>query len=91
MNIPQLCPTLHSVQQFLDRCKRRGYTSKPIDVNLLLEEQDKTIFNQVRQLVNHPLYEFVPKISNTGYNLRTAHIPKLILLGIKTVQESVDL
>ena len=36
---------LRSVQQFLDRCKKRGYTSKPIDVKLLLNEQDKRIFN----------------------------------------------
>ena len=67
---------LRSVQQFLDRCKKRGYTSKPIDVKLLLNEQDKRIFNKVRKLENHPLYEFLPKISNTGYNLRTEHTSK---------------
>ena len=60
---------LRSVQQFLDRCKKRGYTSKPIDVKLLLNEQDKRISNKVRKLENHPLYEFLPKIRNTGYNL----------------------
>ena len=64
---------LHSVQQFLDCCKMRGYTSEPIDIKLLLNEQDKRIFNKVRKLENHPLYEF---LRNTGYNLRTEHIPK---------------
>ena len=67
---------LRSVQQFLDRCKKRGYTSKPIDVKLLLNEQDKRIFNKVKKLENHPLYEFLPKIRNTGYNLRTEHTSK---------------
>ena len=67
---------LRSVQQFLDRCKKRGYTSKPINVKLLLNEQDKRIFNKVRKLENHPLYEFLPKIRNTGYNLRTEHTSK---------------
>jgi hypothetical protein len=32
---------LHSIQQFLDCCKMRGYTSEPIDIKLLLNEQDK--------------------------------------------------
>ena len=67
---------LRSVQQFLDRCKKRGYISKPIDVKLLLNEQDKRIFNKVRKLENYPLYEFLPKIRNTGYNLRTEHTSK---------------
>ena len=67
---------LRSVQQFLDRYKKRGYTSKPIDVKLLLNEQDKRIFNKVRKLENRPLYEFLPKIRNTGYNLRTEHTSK---------------
>ena len=67
---------LRSVQQFLDRCEKRGYTSKPIDVKLLLNEQDKRIFNKVRKLENHPLYEFLPNMRNTGYNLRTEHISK---------------
>jgi hypothetical protein len=67
---------LSSVQQFLDRCKKRGYTSKPIDIKLLLNEQDKRIFDKVRNLENHPLYEFLPKIRSTGHNLRTEHIPK---------------
>ena len=67
---------LYSVQQFLDRCKKRGYISKPIDVKLLLNEQDKRILNKVRKLDNHPLYELLPKIRNTGYNLRTEHTSK---------------
>ena len=45
---------LYSVQQFLDCCKKCGYTSKPIDVKLLLNEQDNRIFNKVRKLENHP-------------------------------------
>ena len=67
---------LRSVQQFLDRCKKRGYTLMPIDVKLLLNEQDERIFNKVRKLENHPLYEFLPKIRNAGYSLRTEHISK---------------
>ena len=61
-----------TVQDFLDRCFKRQFCSKYINVNNLLEIQDRNIFKKVSKLltVNHPLLPSLPRIKSTHYNLR---------------------
>lgn len=67
---------LTTVQCFLERCFRRKYTSKYIDVYSLLENQDKQIFIKVKKLDLHPMHCYLPKSQPTKYNLRSKHISK---------------
>ena len=55
---------------FLDRCFKRKYTSKTLNVRDLMERQDKKIFKKVSNLHNHPLRSLVPHAKTTKYNLR---------------------
>ena len=65
---------LTTAQNFLDRCKKRKYTSKPKDIRQILTKQDTRIFNKVKKIENHPLN--IPKHQETSYNLRSKHIPR---------------
>ena len=57
-------------QGFLDRCFKRQFCSKYINVNNLLEIQDRNIFKKVSNTVNYPLLPSLPRIKSTHYNLR---------------------
>ena len=37
-------PELNTIQTFLDRCYKRRYTTEPVIINMMLERQDKNIF-----------------------------------------------
>jgi hypothetical protein len=54
-------PELTTVQCFLERCHKRKYISKKIDVHELLEKQDRKTFSKVAQLEQH-LKELISKI-----------------------------
>jgi hypothetical protein len=55
---PELTTT---VQCFLERCHKRKYISKKIDVHKLLEKQDRKTFSKVARLEQHPK-ELISKI-----------------------------
>ena len=57
-------------QGFLDRCFKRQFCSKYINVNNLLEIQDRNIFKKVSNTVNYPLLPSLPRIKSIHYNLR---------------------
>jgi len=57
-------------QRFLNRCKKRRYISYSIDIQDLLEKQNKKIRTKVMGLEGHPLYNMLPKVKNTRYQLR---------------------
>ena len=61
---------LTSIQCFLDRCKKLRYISHSIDIHDLLEKQDKKIHTKVMGLEGHPLYDMLPEVKNTRYQLR---------------------
>ena len=61
---------LATLQQFLDRCFKRRYISKPLSIKQLLEKQDKNIFKKVACQTNHPLYGICPVAKEIGYSLR---------------------
>ena len=42
-------------QQFLDRCFKRRYTSKKLEIGELLKEQDHRISSKIFSIPNHPL------------------------------------
>jgi hypothetical protein len=54
-------PELTTVQCFLERCYKRKYISKKIDVHELLEKQDRKTFSKVARLEQHPLRNLFPK------------------------------
>ena len=61
---------LTTMQCFFDRCHKRRYISKYLDVRKLLENQDKQIIKKAPTLTNHPIHCHLPKAKNTNYNLR---------------------
>ena len=65
-----------TVQGFLDRCFKRQFFSKYINVNNTLEIQDRNIFKKVSNTVNHPLLPSLPRIKSTHYNPRRSSSEK---------------
>ena len=66
-------------QGFLDRCFKRQFCSKYINVNNLLEIQDRNIFKKVSNTVNYPPLPSLPRIKSTHYNLsrKSSEKPKI--------------
>ena len=64
------------IQNFLDRCFKRKYTSKRMDIRELLEKADKKLF-KVRSV--DPLSNIIPKKKGTKNLLRnkSAHRPDI--------------
>ena len=63
-------PELTTIQCFLDGFKKRRYISYNIDIHDLLEKQDNRIRTKVMGLNGHPLYNMLPEVKNTRYQLR---------------------
>ena len=57
-------------QQFLDRCFKRRYISKTLEMGELLKVQDHRICRKVSSIPNHPLRANFPETKITRYNLR---------------------
>jgi len=57
-------------QQFLDRCFKRRYTSKKLEIGELLKVQDHRICRKVTSIPNHPLRVNFPETKTTRYKLR---------------------
>ena len=67
------------IQNVLDRCFKRKYTSKRMDIRELLEKEDKKLF-KVRSVDRDcPLSNIIPKKKETKYQLRnkSAHRPDI--------------
>ena len=57
-------------QQFLDRCFKRRYISKKLEIGELLKVQDHRICRKVSSIPNHPLRANFPETKITRYTLR---------------------
>ena len=62
-------------QQFLDRCFKRSYISKKLEIVELLKVQDHRICRKVSSISNHPLRANFPETKITRYNLRNKSPP----------------
>ena len=58
------------IQNFLDRCFKRKYTSKRMDILELLEKADKKLFKVRSVDPDCPLSNIIPKKKETNYLLR---------------------
>ena len=67
------------IQNFLDRCFKRKYTSKRMDIRELLEKADKKLFKVHSVDPDCPLSNIIPKKKETKYLLRnkSAHRPDM--------------
>ena len=61
---------LTTVQCFLDRCKKRRYTSQEINIREIMKDQDRKIYLKVKGMETHPLFRMLPKKKETKYQLR---------------------
>ena len=61
---------LTTVQCFLDRCKKRRYTSQEVNIREILKNQDRKIYLKVKSMETHPLFRMLPKKKETKYQLR---------------------
>ena len=67
------------IQNFLDRCFKRKYISKRMDIRELLVKADKKLFKVRSVDPDCPLSNIIPKKKDTKYQLRnkTAHRPEI--------------
>ena len=67
------------IQNFLDRCYKRKYTFKRIDIRELLEMADKKLFKVRSVDPDCPLSNIIPKKKEANYLLRkkSAHRPDI--------------
>ena len=69
---------LTTVQAFLNRCFKRKFTLDTLDIRELMKTQDHRIFKNVLSNCNHPIYNLLPEIKDTNYNLRRNTVVKPI-------------
>ena len=72
-------PELTKIQCFMERCYKRKYVSKEIDMHELLEKQDWKLFSKVEQIQDHPLQNLLPKEEVNIYELKNkcVNFPKI--------------
>ena len=70
---------LTNVQRFLDRCHKRRYISRVVNIYSVSKNQDRKIFDKVKHQEKHPLRNLIRKLKVTEYNLeqKFSHLPKL--------------
>ena len=70
---------LTNVQCFLDRCHKRRYISRAVNIYSVSKNQDRKIFDKVKHQEKHPLRNLIRKLKVTEYNLeqKFSHLPKL--------------
>ena len=75
------------IQNFLDRCFKRKYTSKRMDIRELLEKADKKLFKVRSVDPDFQLSNIIPKKKETKYQLRnkSAHRPEIKTERFKNV------
>ncbi|XP_068751692.1 uncharacterized protein [Montipora capricornis] len=65
---------LSAIQNFLDRCMKRKYTSKNVNMRDLLEKADKTLYKKRSNDPECPFFQFLPKEKKTRYNLKNTPV-----------------
>ena len=76
------------IQNFLDRCFKRKYTSKRMDIRELLEKADKKLFKVRSVDPDCPLSNIIPKKKETMYQLRNnLHGPYVAFCKLKKGEE----
>ena len=65
---------LSVIQNFLDRCMKRKYTSKNVNIRDLLEKADKTLNKKRSNDPECPFFQFLPKEKKTRYHLRNTSV-----------------
>ncbi|CAH3140181.1 unnamed protein product [Porites lobata] len=80
------------IQNFLDRCFKRKYTSKRMDIRELLEKADKNLFKIRSVDPDCQLSNILPKKKETRYQLRnkSAHRPDIKTGTFKNVFRHVN-
>ena len=62
----ELTPNLNNVHHFLDRCYKRRYISRKLNIRELLERSDCPIFRKAMR-TNSPLVKVLPERNFTNY------------------------
>ncbi|XP_068683268.1 uncharacterized protein [Montipora foliosa] len=65
---------LSVIQNFLDRCMERKYTSKNVNIKDLLEKADRRLHKKRLNDPECPFFQFLPKEKKTRYNLRNTSV-----------------
>ena len=75
------------IQNFLDRCMKRKFMSKNVNIRDLLEKADKTLYKKRSNDPECPFFQFLPKEKNTRYNLRDTpvSVPRIYTDRFKNV------
>ncbi|XP_068723856.1 uncharacterized protein [Montipora capricornis] len=78
---------LSVIQNFLDRCMKRKYTSKNVNIRDLLEKVDKTLYKKRPNHPECPFFQFLPEEKKTRYNLRntSVSVPRIYTDRFKNV------
>ena len=78
---------LSVIQNFLDRCMKRKFMSKNVNIRDLLEKADKTLYKKRSNDPECPFFQFLPREKNTRYNLRntSASVPRIYTDRFKNV------
>ena len=58
------------VQNFLDRCHKRGFISFPVFIKNLLNKQDRNILKKLKSTDCYPLKDIIPVQKTYIHNLR---------------------
>ena len=77
---------LSVIQNFLDRCMKRKFISRNVNIRDLLEKADKTLYQKRSNDPECPFFQFLPKEKNMRYNLRNTSVSVLesTLTGLRT-------
>ena len=78
---------LSVIQNFLDRCMKRKFMSKNVNIRDLLEKADKTLYKKRSNDPECPFFQFLPKEKNMRYNLRntSVSVPRIYTDRLKNV------
>lgn len=78
---------LSILQNFLDRCLKRKFMSKNVDIRDLLEKADKALYKKRSNDPECPFFQFLPKEKNMRYNLRhtSLSVPRIHTERFKNV------
>ena len=78
---------LSVIQNFLDRCMKRKFMSKNVNIRDLLEKVDKTLYKKDQMTPNARSSSFYQRKTNMRYNLRntSVSVPRIYTDRFKNV------
>ena len=85
---------LITVQCFLDRCKKRRYTSQVINIREIMKDHDRKIYLKVKDMETHPLFRMLPKKKEIKYislemkHLYIVYIRYMLLIDVNIYKNS---